>query len=138
LRLYLTRLNQAITTQRRDLNNEAELFAKLEPLGFVACEPSQLPLARQVELFARAEFILGLHGSAFANAAFAKPGTIVAEILPEYWAEKGGMWIPNITNICQQRYFYMLANSTAIAAGNAVQIDHDVVITQVKAALARL
>jgi capsular polysaccharide biosynthesis protein len=139
LRLYLTRLNQAITTQRRELQNETELFAALEPLGFVGCEPSQLPFARQIELFARAEFILGVHGSAFANVAFAKPGCMVAEILPAYWAEtKGGAWIPNITNICKQNYFYMLANSTKIPHGNTVEIDQSAVIERVKAALAVL
>jgi capsular polysaccharide biosynthesis protein len=139
LRLYLTRLNQAITTQRRELQNETALFAALEPLGFVACEPSQLPFARQIELFARAEFILGVHGSAFANVAFAKPGCMVAEILPAYWAEtKGSAWIPNITNICKQNYFYMLANSTKIPHGNTVEIDQSAVIERVEAALAIL
>lgn len=64
----------------RVLQNEAELTAMLEALGFVTIEPETLPFEQQVALFAGAEQIVCLGGSAIFNAAFCPPGISILDI----------------------------------------------------------
>lgn len=76
-RLYVSR-GDAKRTRRVD--NEAELVAALEPLGFEAVDPGALAPAEQVRAFAEAEYIVGPHGAGLTNLAFAAPGAAVVEL----------------------------------------------------------
>jgi capsular polysaccharide biosynthesis protein len=75
-RLYISRRDAKI----RSVTNEAEVEAALGDLGFVTVVPSEHSLSRQVELFRNADIVLGSHGAAFANLAFAKKGTAIIEV----------------------------------------------------------
>ncbi len=66
---------------QRLLLNEDDLIATLAPLGFRVVRPETLSLADQVRLFRGAEAIIAPHGAALANLGFARPGTIVVELL---------------------------------------------------------
>lgn len=77
-RLYVSR---ADATTRR-LLNEAEIVAALEPLGFEALTLTGMPLAEQIRRFARAEAIIGPHGSGLTNLLFAPRQAAVVELMP--------------------------------------------------------
>ena len=76
-RLYVSRGDKKRT---RRVENEAELVAALEPLGFEAVDPGVLAPAEQVRAFAEAEYIVGPHGAGLTNLAFAAPGAAVIEL----------------------------------------------------------
>jgi capsular polysaccharide biosynthesis protein len=76
-RLYVGR---GTTKHTRRVDNEAELLAALEPLGFEAVDPGALAPAEQVRAFAEAECVVGPHGAALTNLAFAPPGAAVVEL----------------------------------------------------------
>ncbi|WP_296710195.1 glycosyltransferase 61 family protein [Rhodoblastus sp.] len=54
--------------------NEAALMELLQPLGFVAVDPSGMTFAEQIRAFSRAEIIVGASGSGLANMAVAPRG----------------------------------------------------------------
>jgi capsular polysaccharide biosynthesis protein len=62
------------------LRNAAALAAMLAGRGFALVEPSSLPFAEQVTLFAGAEEVVCLGGSALFNTVFCAPGTRVITI----------------------------------------------------------
>jgi capsular polysaccharide biosynthesis protein len=75
-RLYISRRSAAV---RRVLNEE-KLRPLLREAGFKMLELEALPWREQVRLFSHADVILAPHGAALANAAFCRPGTLIAEI----------------------------------------------------------
>jgi hypothetical protein len=77
-RLYVSRGDAKI----RFISNEAQLANILSHFGFETVVMSSLSLAEQISLFRGAECIIGPHGAAFANLAFANPGTIFIEFFP--------------------------------------------------------
>lgn len=76
-RLYITRRR----APHRYVANEPELLEAIEPLGFEVVESETLSIADQVRLFFEAEIVIGAHGAGLTNLVFARPGTIVLEIL---------------------------------------------------------
>jgi len=64
-------------TPRRRLLNEDVLVRLAEARGFMAVSPGQLDSATQVDLFSRAEAIVGAAGGGMANAIFAPAGARV-------------------------------------------------------------
>jgi hypothetical protein len=83
-RIYVSRAG------RRIVRNEEALVALLERYGFVFVEDRPRSLAEQYALFHNASFIIGPHGSAFANLLWCQPGTQLLELfaanyLPEYF-----------------------------------------------------
>lgn len=78
-RLYISRAR----TPMRRLLNEAELFdTLLAGRGFVKTCPEDLTVARQIELFRKAEIIVSPHGAGLTNIMFCRPGTKLLEIFP--------------------------------------------------------
>ncbi|MEN6543660.1 glycosyltransferase family 61 protein [Parvibaculum sp.] len=70
LRLYVSRNGQAGTI--RQILNEDELIARLEPLGFQVIDPGTTPLAEQMDTFSRASIVVGPHGAGLTNILFRK------------------------------------------------------------------
>ncbi|MFZ2468219.1 glycosyltransferase family 61 protein [Parvibaculum sedimenti] len=68
LRIYVSRNTQAGTI--RQILNEQELVARLEPLGFQVVDPGTTPLSAQIDLFSRASIVVGPHGAGLANILF--------------------------------------------------------------------
>ena len=69
-RVYLSRRGAG----GRQLVNEVELLAALEPRGFVAIQPEHLSMAEQARCMGSAHCIVAPHGAALANSVFAPPG----------------------------------------------------------------
>jgi capsular polysaccharide biosynthesis protein len=76
-RIYVVR----DTSDQRGVVNDADVRAALEPRGFVPVAMEGRPLDEQAAVFAAADVIVGVHGAALANLAFARPGTRVVELV---------------------------------------------------------
>jgi hypothetical protein len=88
----------------RALLNEAEVMARLAPLGFVAVQMEGRPAAEQAALFWHAEAIVAPHGAALGNLVFARPDTIVIEIFPHGRQEPSMFAAATHSRL---RYFYL-------------------------------
>jgi hypothetical protein len=77
-RIYVSRQG----TRHRRPRNEAEVRERVAARGFAVVQPETMPVADQIRLFRGAEIVLGVHGSALANAAFMRPGGTLLEIAP--------------------------------------------------------
>jgi capsular polysaccharide biosynthesis protein len=75
-RILITRTRKE-TKVGRAFENEDELLAALEPLGFSGYSLEGLPVAEQVALFHDAEVIVGAHGAGLANALFSRMATVI-------------------------------------------------------------
>jgi len=68
--------------QRRRLAGEEGILPWLERRGFETVCLEQMSFRRQVDLFASARIVVGVHGAAMANLVFMPPGGKVLEFLP--------------------------------------------------------
>lgn len=75
-RIYISRSDANI----RKVDNEDELILGLKSRGFEIVIPTTLTINEQIAAFAGANFVVGPHGAAFANMAFAEKGTKFIEI----------------------------------------------------------
>ena len=82
-RLFVSRGAQP----RRQLTNEAELFALCAAFGFERVVPEEHSLAEQAAMFHTAEAIVGVKGAALTNVLFCRPGTPLIVLSPDEWWE---------------------------------------------------
>ncbi len=75
-RIYVTRDR----ARRRRVVNEADVWAQLEPRGFVKLRAEELTWAEQINAFRQAKVVVGPHGAGLANLVFCRPGTRVVEL----------------------------------------------------------
>lgn len=69
---------------RRSVVNQQEVLQSLGPLGFKPVWLERLPLAQQIELFYRAECVIGPHGAGLTNLLFCRPGALAIELGTPY------------------------------------------------------
>lgn len=118
-RLWLSRLNQESYSHRRLLNEKA-VQDVLAELGFEMLEPGNLPLRAQIEAFASAEIVAGVHGSAFGNLIFAAPGVRVVDLMPDAWIDFWGpsntaeRWLLRLTTALDLNYAITLCPSDLV------------------------
>ncbi len=136
-RLYVTRGSGRNT---RRLVDEHLLWPGLEARGFVRIDPGTLSVRDQIDHFAAADVVVGLHGAAMTNVVFLKPNARVLELFSPsyvnaaYWAICQG--IPGV------RYQYLLGDGpgdrSARHNNNSLQKDIVVDAATLDAALDRL
>jgi capsular polysaccharide biosynthesis protein len=81
-RIFVTRGNRPNT---RRLESEPALWPQLEARGFARIDPGTMSVRDQIDHFAAAETIIGVHGAALTNLVFARPGVRVLELFaPAY------------------------------------------------------
>lgn len=76
-RIFVTRTGGRNT---RRLIEEPALWPLLEERGFVRIDPGAMSVRDQIDHFAAAEVIVGIHGAALTNLVFAQPGVKVLEL----------------------------------------------------------
>ena len=79
-KIYIDREDAPSKKKFRSIINEKEVKNLFNENGFTSIILSNYTFATQVELFNNAEIIAGLHGAAFANMCFSKPGSKVIEL----------------------------------------------------------
>ena len=78
-RVYISRAT------RRKITNEPELIVLLKEFGFIIIEDRFRTIAKQVEIYKNASFIIGPHGASFSNVIWCEPGTHLFELFsPNY------------------------------------------------------
>lgn len=77
-RIYVSRER----ARNRKVLNEAELVEALGALGVTRVFTEGMSLAEQMALFHGAELIVAPHGAGLTNLVFARPGSLVVELLP--------------------------------------------------------
>jgi capsular polysaccharide biosynthesis protein len=80
--IYVTRGSRRNT---RRLVGEETLLPLLEQRGFVRIDPGTMSVRDQIDHFAAADVVVGLHGAALTNLLFIRPGTRVLEIFAPGW-----------------------------------------------------
>lgn len=75
-RVYISR------SGRRRVLNEADLVKMLLKYDFKIYEDKPRSVAEQYEIYHNASFIIGPHGSSFANVVWCRPGTHLFELFP--------------------------------------------------------
>jgi len=114
--IYISRSDAKI----RFVSNEPQLTEVLTEFGFKTVTMSGLSLPDQINLFRNAENIIGPHGAAFANLAFAKPGATLIEFF------SSGHYAPCFNRISGSqglKYGFLVGNPTGLG-GFEVSPDH--------------
>ncbi len=106
-RIYISRADAKI----RFVSNELQLQDTLLKFGFTTLEMSKLSLGEQISVFRTAECIIGPHGAAFTNLAFAQPGSTFIEFF-----SKGNIHTSynRISGIRQLKYGFIVGEPTAM------------------------
>ena len=112
-RLYVGRGDKKHT---RRVENEADLLAALEPLGFEAIDPAAMSPGEQVRAFAEAECIVGPHGAGLTNLAFAPAGAAVVELFAHDYVNEC-FWAL-ATAVGRLRYRYLVGDGSASGVGS--------------------
>lgn len=122
--LFVTR-GQRRNTRR--LVNEAEIIQRLEPLGFVTIDPGALSVREQVDHFAAAEVVVGVHGAALTNLVFCQPGVRVLELFAPGYLNPGYWSI--LDNIAETKYRYLIGTGRHPRRGHSMTgVMHDITI----------
>ncbi len=131
----------------REFLDEVQLEDSLRGLGFVPLHPEAMTVDEQVAAFSHAEVVVGPHGSALMNAAFAPRGCLVVDIIPEHLRPRA---IYEMTRLMGHRLIVQYASqwtpdgakapSGAIAPTAAVRFSLDAVeiVERVRAGMERL
>ena len=98
-KIFMDREKDSSLVNRKIINNE-EVKVFLEKYGFESLSLSNYSFMDQVKIFNNANFIIGLHGSGFANMLFSKPGTKVIEIQ----SKNTGKLMLNLAKKCKLKY----------------------------------
>ena len=119
LRIYVAR---RLRTSRH-IVNETELIARLRPLGFQKVYLENMPLRRQIQMFQRAEVVVGPHGAGFTNAVYSRPGTGVFEITPTCRPPLFFHYLAEINQLPYAVYFAQPVRQKGIDADMRVDVD---------------
>jgi capsular polysaccharide biosynthesis protein len=124
VRLYISRRKAT----SRKLVNEEEIIRFLEGEGFIEFFPEDHSIVETAACFSKADFIVGVHGSGFANLAFIGKNTKVIDIVaplhldPYYWM---------LSNRNQSHYGYLFGKGKRAEEHkdlNVVKVDKDILV----------
>lgn len=123
-RLYVTRGDGPRT---RRVVNEDVVWPLLAERGFVRVDPGRLSVRDQIDHFAAADVIVGIHGAALTNLVFARPGVRVLEVFAPtyvkycYWAV--------LESIPESHYRYLVTGGDAALDAKPLSgIQDDIVV----------
>ena len=77
----------------RNMDNEAEVERFFTDRGWALINPSELTFAREIRLFAEAEAVAGMLGSALNNTVFSNSNCSVLAMAHDYWTDGVLDWI---------------------------------------------
>ncbi|WP_196223227.1 DUF563 domain-containing protein [Roseibium sp. RKSG952] len=80
----------------RRIQNEQDLWQRLEPLGFERIIPGTMSHAEQVRLFDEAKVIVGAHGAGLTNLLFTQEGGQVVELFPANYVQSSYLWMSRL------------------------------------------
>lgn len=102
-KIYIDRVS-GINLNNRKIKNDFEVKRILEKLGFEIIRLEEYSFLDQVYLFSSAKVIVGVHGAAFTNIIFSRPGTKIVEIQSNFT----GNQYKNLARKCHLNYFRII------------------------------
>ncbi len=115
---------------RRKMQNEPELEACLQSLGFAIVRLEEFSVAQQISLFHNAELVVGPHGAGLSHLAAAQPGLKVFEIIPTdiSWTLRLGQWslrfnYARLSRLLGHKHHIWLENSNPIQSQWSVSLN---------------
>jgi capsular polysaccharide biosynthesis protein len=108
-RLFISRS----ATRRRRIVNEAEVSQLLQDHGFRSINTEDMTVTQQVDLFSRAEVVLGMHGAGLANAVFAPAGATMIELQPQLLDDARIVLYWNLAAACGHRYVQLVCREAS-------------------------
>ncbi len=106
-RLYISRAR----ARSRKIQNEEELKPLLKEYGFSFFHLEDFPLMQQIQLFANAEVICGVHGSGLTNVFFSRPGSKLIEIYHPQFPEIFWWTSASVSDV---EYYFMLGEGNQV------------------------
>lgn len=83
----------------RGIQNEAEVNAYFQKLGWAIIDTETLTFAQEIELFANAEAFAGVLGSGFTNGIWSRPGCKVITFVADTWVDSWVEWICDVNRL---------------------------------------
>ncbi|MCB8878658.1 glycosyltransferase family 61 protein [Acidisoma cellulosilytica] len=102
-------------SKNRAAENEAEVMKLLEAEGVQIVIPGQMSVAQQINLFHKADAVIGPHGAGMTNIVFCRPGTIFYEFMPAHYLNP---CFTRLAEAAQLHYLVDLFDSSADASGD--------------------
>jgi capsular polysaccharide biosynthesis protein len=115
-RLYVTRGGGRHT---RRLESEPELWPELERRGFTRIDPGTMSVQDQIDHFAAAEVIVGIHGAALTNLVFAAPGARVLHLFAPGYVKH--CFFAILDAVPGSTYRYLVGDGTPTPEGTSMQ-----------------
>lgn len=96
-KIYVKRGNSL----HRKAIGEEKLINKLEQNGFLAIDAGQYSIFEQMEIFSKAQIVVGVHGAALSNIVYAENSCHVVEITSSCWDMP---FFEDIAKVREQKY----------------------------------
>ena len=135
----------------RNIVNEAEVIAALQPYGFEVVVGANLSIPEQAKLFGETEMLVGVLGGGWTNTMFMAPGTVCLELtqIEADMTDQGHQVIMELASVCRLHHMIMTSDmdTHVLPRGqmteskycpNAMTYDIQRVIAGVEAGLAML
>lgn len=106
-RIYISRSKAG----SRRVSNEIDLIPLLEEKGFTLLCLEDHSLQHQIEFFANADVICGVHGSGLTNVLFCRPGCTLIEIYHPQFPE---IFWWSLASVSQVNYYFMLGEGQPV------------------------
>jgi capsular polysaccharide biosynthesis protein len=110
---------------KRVIVNEEEVSKMLAELGIRSIETGKMSFQDQVETFASAEFVTGIHGASFANSVYSKPGSLILDLTPRNYVMP---YFERLAEACSNRYTRILGREAGTLPGQAPVPDADIIV----------
>ena len=113
-----------ICRQTRRILNADAVEQALRELGFRVntVDWADMPVHKQIQTMQHTSLLLGMHGTGLNNIAFARPGTVLVDILPYCLANASDFW--ELSQVMRVRHYVWRnpspARSSCSRAGCAV------------------
>jgi capsular polysaccharide biosynthesis protein len=86
------------TSYGRNMINEDEVLDFLREEGFAIIDTAALSFEQQIQHFAGAQVVAGIHGSGLNNIVFSPPGCKIFELFADCYMCGGNEWISQCIN----------------------------------------
>ncbi|BBH17675.1 hypothetical protein Back2_19620 [Nocardioides baekrokdamisoli] len=114
-RIYVTR-GTAKNTRRYD--QEAEIWPELERRGFVRVDPGTLSVREQIDTFAAADVVIGVHGAALTNLVWSPAGVRVLHLMGPTFVKHCFQSL--VDNVSGSQYRYLIGDGPAVPPGGSM------------------
>ena len=84
------------TGQMRNLVNETEVLEFFNSIGWAVVDTATMPFTQQIQLFANADAICGIHGAGMANTVWCRPGCQLVEMFSDNFLNGCFEWVAQV------------------------------------------